>query len=68
MDKPIFYYDPSVKPCHVNVGRSAIIWPLTHTSSEVSLTKHILTSPVVKNNDLTSEFETENSIYKPKKS
>lgn len=67
MDKPIFYYDPLVKPCQVNVGMGAIIWPLTHNSRTVSLTKHILTSPVIRNNDLTGEFETENSIYKPRK-
>lgn len=65
MTKSICYYDPG-KFTRISLGGSALIFPLTHYSRDVSLTKHILTSQVIFYDPESGEFETQNTIYKPK--
>jgi hypothetical protein len=64
MPKPVALYD-STRPYKIEEGQSAIIFPITHYSDQVSLKKFILTTPVIDYDFETGDFETENTIYKP---
>jgi len=48
----------------LELNRSAIVWPINHTSEYVSNTKWATTSAVIRIGE-NGEFETENSIYQP---
>lgn len=48
----------------LRVGAGAVVKPLDHTSPLVSNLKPILTSPVVRVDYQTGDFETRNSLYR----
>lgn len=50
----------------IKVGRSALVFPLAHPDNQLTLTKHVMTSPVVFHDRESGVFETENTIYYPK--
>jgi len=65
--KPTVLYD-ATKLKIIVLGRAAVIFPINHPNHlpdhDVSNTKHVLTSRVIKlNHD--GSFETLNTIYKP---
>lgn len=67
--KPVVHYD-NTKHSVIALGRSAVVLPVDHPNHlpdhQVSNTVHVLTSRVIKiHHD--GSFETENTIYKPKK-
>ena len=67
--KPIVKYD-NTKLSVIALGRGAIVMPVDHPNHledhQVSNTTHVLTSRVIKiHHD--GSFETENTIYKPRK-
>ena len=67
--KPIVHYD-NTQLSVIALGRGAVIAPIDHTNhapgQSVSNTKHVITSRVIKLH-YDGSFETENTIYKPKK-
>ncbi len=67
MEKPIVEYDAS-KFVYISLGFSAEIWPLNHPNprGSVSNTTHVRTSKVITHDEKTGEFETQNTIYKPR--
>lgn len=65
MPKPVVHYDPN-KYVNVQVGHSAFVTPFDHPGEDVSNTKTVITSPVRSYNKETGEFETLNTIYKPR--
>ena len=50
----------------IEVGKSAFVFPLNHTSSDVTNTKLVCTSEVISYEEETGCFETLNTCYKPK--
>jgi hypothetical protein len=65
MPKPVVHYDPD-KYVNIQVGYSAFVTPFDHPGEDVSNTKTVITSPVRTYDQSTGEFETLNTIYKPK--
>jgi len=61
-NKPIFFYTKIHTTLQIH--RSAVLTVLAHPNSFSNLIK---TSAVKSYNDITGEFETQNSIYKPYK-
>lgn len=52
----------------ITINRPAVVWPIDHPDSRnVSNTKPVFTSPVLSYDEDTGEFETLNTIYKPKR-
>lgn len=66
MPKPIVHYRKLVS---CSVGASALVHPIDHPGPDVSNTKMVRTSAVLRYDRDTGEFETRNSIYRrlPKK-
>lgn len=62
MNKPMVGYK-NVE--HLELGQSALVFPVDHPSPLVSNKKWILTSPVIKIEDDGQVFETLNTIYAP---
>lgn len=65
MQKKIVHYKKD-SDVHIYVGASAVVFPIDHPGPLVSNTKYIQTSTVISYNRATGEFETLNTIYKPK--
>lgn len=67
--KPTVLYD-NTQLVIIALGRGAVVKPIDHPNHladhDVSNTKHVLTSRVIKIH-YDGSFETENTIYKPQK-
>ena len=63
MRKPVVKYDPGLTG-QIVLGKSVLVYPLTHTSPYVSNMRHATTSVVIRIGE-NGEFETKNSIYRP---
>ena len=64
MLKPIVRYtNLAVEP---EIGQSAFLTPIDHTSLRVTNGRIVRTSPVVQYDEATGNIETLNTIYKPK--
>lgn len=61
--KPTVHYVPGESDV-IAVDQFAFIYPVDHPSSDVSNTKQIQTSRVIRKED-DGTFETQNTIYKP---
>lgn len=59
--KPVVHYKSAEGK--ILVGNPAIVRPIDHPSDMVSNKKHVLTSPVIKHDEDTGSFETENTRY-----
>lgn len=62
--KPVVYYNKD-KASFVSIGKSAMVYPLNHSSNRVSNRSVCMTSDVVSHNENTGLFETLNSVYVP---
>lgn len=65
--KKIVHYLPLVEGEYIRVGYNAIVTPIDHSGPFVSNNKPVITSKVIRHNEETGEFETENTIYLPLK-
>ncbi len=67
IDKPVVYYDAS-KYHYINVHFYAHVYPINHPNPNgtVSNEKCVITSKVITHDEHTGEFETQNTIYKPR--
>lgn len=63
--KPIVHYIIN-EHNRIKLARRAVLQPIDHPSSLVSNTKLVLTSKVIMHNKDSGEFETENTIYRPR--
>lgn len=66
--KKIVYYHPNKHTDKIVVGGSAYIIPVNHPGPFVSNKDIAVTSEVMSYDEVTGEFETRNTIYKPIKS
>ena len=63
--KPTVHYDAS-KSSFITVGAPASVFPLDHPSPHVRNTREAITSRVIRKED-DGTFETQNTIYVPRK-
>ncbi len=63
-DKAIVHYYAD-KGTFIKKGMGAMVYPVDHTSPHVSNSSFCHTSKVIRYDEDTGEFETQNSIYKP---
>lgn len=62
MAKAIATYNAEISSV-IRVGAGALVFPLSHVDSEVSLASYVYTSPVVSYDEASGTFETLNTIY-----
>lgn len=62
IQKPVVNYNP-FKGYDIAVGRPAFIYPINHP--DLSNTQYAITSKVIKYDEVSGEFETENTHYVP---
>jgi hypothetical protein len=65
MPKRTVFYDATKNVANVAVGLHAVVWPINHTSENVSNNLPVLTSRIMSVGPEYGEFETQNSIYMP---